>query len=230
MLVKTEGIVLHSMKYSESSVISHIYTKDYGVVSFIMNNVRGKRSKAAYFQPFAHIAIEAYKKDGTLSRIKEIKFASVFVNLYSDIAKSSITQFLGEFLYKLIHSEETHIELYTFILTQIQLLDTSINVSDFHIRFLIELMEYFGIAAENNYSIEKPYFNIQAACFETESGFNFVGLDESRFIHFLLSKTKCTMNKNEKALVIAHIINYYRTHLHDFGQLKSLEVLKAIFY
>src|SRR5690554_6672397 len=145
MIVSTEGIVLHSIKYSDSSIIAHIYTEKFGIGSYIMNNVRGKLSKTAYFQSLSHVNIVAYKKHNTtISRLSKIEFATIHVNIYSDIYKASVSQFLGEFLHKIIHSEEANPALFKCLSSEVSLLNNSSNVRDIHIRILIQLMPYFG--------------------------------------------------------------------------------------
>ena len=53
MLATTEGIVLHLIKYRESSVITTIYTRDFGRQSYLINAARSKKSKnkASLLQP-----------------------------------------------------------------------------------------------------------------------------------------------------------------------------------
>jgi DNA repair protein RecO (recombination protein O) len=46
MLDKTEGIVLKTTKYSESSVITSIFTKKYGLLSFIVQGIRSSKKQA----------------------------------------------------------------------------------------------------------------------------------------------------------------------------------------
>ena len=45
MLHKTNGIVLKVIKYSESSIISNIYTERFGLQTYIVNGVRSAKAK-----------------------------------------------------------------------------------------------------------------------------------------------------------------------------------------
>ena len=53
MLHKTRGIVLHSVKYSETSLIVKTYTEAFGIQSYMVKGVRSHRSKMRpiLFQP-----------------------------------------------------------------------------------------------------------------------------------------------------------------------------------
>ena len=45
MVSKTNGIVLNYIKYKETSIISKIYTKEFGLKSYLINGVRTKKGK-----------------------------------------------------------------------------------------------------------------------------------------------------------------------------------------
>ena len=53
MYHKTRAIVLHCIKYSETSVIAKIYTEKLGMQSYMVKGVRAakSKSKAAMLQP-----------------------------------------------------------------------------------------------------------------------------------------------------------------------------------
>ena len=46
MIEKTKGIFLRSFKYSDSSVIAHIYTEKFGRQSFIIRGIHSKKSQS----------------------------------------------------------------------------------------------------------------------------------------------------------------------------------------
>ena len=60
MLYKTQGIVLHSLPYKDVYTILHIYTKDFGRVSYMVARKRGKRSSVsqALFMPLSVLDLE----------------------------------------------------------------------------------------------------------------------------------------------------------------------------
>ena len=44
-LAKTNGIVLHQIKYGDSSIIVRIYTEEFGMQSYLIRGVKSKKSK-----------------------------------------------------------------------------------------------------------------------------------------------------------------------------------------
>lgn len=232
MIVSTEGIVLHIVKYSESSIIAHIYTKEFGIGSYIMNNVRGKHSKMAYFQSLSHVNIVAYRKSTiSISRISKIEFATMHVNLFSDIIKASVAQFLGEFLYKIIHSEEANLDLFNFLASTVAQLNNEHTVRDFHIRALLNLMPYFGVLPEHSQNVNPLFFNIQTGMFCPQKTDNCLCQKTSKIFHDVLTdkSAEINLNKQERMAFLSSLLDYYRIHVHSFRDMKSIEVLQMVF-
>ena len=118
MLHKTRGIVLHSIKYGDSGIITSIYTELFGRVSFIMQGIRSKKSlvKGSYLQSLFLVEMELYYKPGReLHRIREIKNAVPFASIPFEIAKSTQAIFLAEVLNKILREEEPQQKLFEFL-------------------------------------------------------------------------------------------------------------------
>ena len=63
MYSQTKGIVLSSVKYSESSIICKVYTAKLGLQSYIVNSVRKKRGGSAYYQPLNILDLTVFHKN-----------------------------------------------------------------------------------------------------------------------------------------------------------------------
>lgn len=105
MLQKTKGIVLHTLKYNDTSIIVDMYTELSGRASFLVAVPRSRKAavKSVLFQPLSFIEFEAdYRPNATLYRIKEAKsfypfllFPMTRINLqwHFSCQSSSIGQF-----------------------------------------------------------------------------------------------------------------------------------------
>ena len=99
MLQKTVGIVLHVLKYNDTSNIVEMYTELSGRASFLVTVPRSKKAtvKSVLFQPLALIEFEAdYRPNTSLFRIKEAKSFSPFTSIPYDPFKSAIALFLAD--------------------------------------------------------------------------------------------------------------------------------------
>jgi DNA repair protein RecO (recombination protein O) len=64
MIVKSEAIVLRTMKYRETSRIATLYTRELGKISVLAKGARDGRSRlGGALQPMNHVAVLVYMKD-----------------------------------------------------------------------------------------------------------------------------------------------------------------------
>ena len=101
MTHKTKGIVLRTVKYGETSVITTIYTEAVGIQSYIIKGVRqsSKRSsgKAIYFQPAAILDLVVYHNElKSLNFIKEFAWSFLYENVLFDVIKNTVAMYLVE--------------------------------------------------------------------------------------------------------------------------------------
>ncbi|NOR75345.1 MAG: DNA repair protein RecO, partial [Draconibacterium sp.] len=148
MLATTEGIVLRFIKYGESSVITTIYTRDFGRQNYLINAARSKKSKnrASLLQSLFLVDLVAYQKPlRDLHRIKEVKSNQPYQNIAFDITKSTQVIFLAEVLYKTINEQESFPEMFDFIKSALLYFDLMEKGElNFHLFFLFHLTEYLG--------------------------------------------------------------------------------------
>ena len=241
MLHKTQGIVFHQIKYSDTSVIVKIYTEVLGLQSYLIKGIRKKNSKikAGYFQPLSVLDLVVYhqeKKD--LQYIKEIKLAFPFHSLHSNMVKSTIALFINEILYKSIREEEANQKLFDFLFHAIKILDiTEESLSLFHLVFLIQLTKYLGFFPKDNYSEKNPFFNLQDGEFQYTNPDKNIFLDttQSRYMNMLLYQkfehlSTVKIPKKIRIELTGNIIRYFQLHISGFGQVKSLPVLVEVFH
>ena len=148
MLHSTRGIVFHTIKYSETSIIVKIYTGLFGIQSYLIKGIRKSKSKsrAGLFQPMTLLDLVVYHRERhSLQSVKEVTLAHPFKTLPFDIRKSSIALFINELIYKAIREEEANPDLFRFLWQTILTLDsTEEGVSSFHISFTVQLMHHLA--------------------------------------------------------------------------------------
>lgn len=240
MLQKYTGIVLHTIKYNDKSNIIHIYTETEGQMSFLAPLPRSRKSavKPVFFQPLSIIEFEAeIRLKATLHPIKEARMRYLFHSLPYDPYKSAIALFLAEFLFRALREETENKQLFTYLLYSIQWLDTcESNFANFHLVFLMRLSRFLGLYPNTENYTEGCYFDLMNACFSPSKPMHgmFVSPEEAAHIRILLRMNYDTMhlfsmNRWERNRCLDIISEYYRLHLPDFPELKSLTVLQELF-
>ena len=239
MIEKTRGIFLHAVKYSETSLIASIYTEAYGRQTFIINGVRSKNSsvKASVFQPLYLLDLEMYYKTGReIHRLKNARIASPYLTIPFDIRKSTQVLFLAEVLYKCLREEEPNNELFDFLYRSLTLLDLSeTGISNFHIWFLFKLTRFLGIDPSNDNASISNFFDLQTALFVSHEPLHNQFTDKHITVLFSRlfdvdssSIEKLDYTQNERKLVLEKLLEFFKIHFDQLGEIKSLEVLKEV--
>ena len=240
MLAATEGIVLHFIKYGESSVIATIFTKDFGRQSYIVNASRSRKSKnkAALLQPLFLLDLEVYQKQTReLQRVKEFKSLQTYQNVPFDIAKSTQAIFLAEMLYKTIHEQESYPELFHFIKSALLYFDLmEEGWQNFHLYFLFRLTEYFGFLPDTTKVGFEGWFDLKKGAVVTFEPAHPLYANKEVTGHLItLSVLKINeldsfkIPRKMRDSILQTLVDYYQLHFENLGEIKSLNVLREVF-
>ena len=236
MLVKTKAIVLSTLKYQEKSLIVKCFTESDGLKSYFVQSAFSSRKssqKIAYFQPLTILEIEAnHKNKGTLEHFKEIKLATSFHSINTNIFKSTIVMFLSEIIHNSIHEEEKNQDLFTFLETALLWLDTHDEIANFHLILMLEMTKFFGFYPDDSNS-DFNFFDLNEGIFTPFQGTNCLSEHETHLLKKLIN-LKFDSNQKlfaaiERQIILKVLLNFYTIHLDGFKKPKSLDVLKEVF-
>ncbi|OYD40475.1 DNA repair protein RecO [Sphingobacterium cellulitidis] len=237
MLQQTKGITLKVTNYSESSVVAQIYTEALGLQSYLINGARKPKAKIPFniLQPFHLLEMVVYNKENNnLQRIKEAQQVPVLKSIPLDIVKSSIAMFLNEVLYKVLRHQHPEPQLFHFLENAIIWLDESQSgLANYHLVFLAKLSHYLGFKPIVS---NLPYFDLLEGQFVKTPPAHFHIIQEpysSTFREILQSSfsncNKIKLNKADRTYLLQKLIDYYRLHTENFGEINSLYILEEIF-
>ena len=240
MLHKTKGIVLQTIKYSETSIITKIFTRDFGLLSYMINGVRSAKAKnkAALFQPLCMLdLVSYYRENKNLQRLKEYKTAYIYRQLPFDTAKSSVGLFLVEMLSKCLKGEEKNITLFSFIEQSFKFLDETKNVHPaFHLSFLLKMSKHFGFMPSGKFSETTPLFDLREGVFcQCKPGQpELLNSKESEKISCMLHLSfaelgELKLSTKLRKSLLSNIIKFYSYHIEGLGELNSPKILEAVF-
>jgi DNA repair protein RecO (recombination protein O) len=239
MLQKTTGIVLHSVKYSETNLIVKIYTSQFGLQSYILNNSRSRKSKnkAGLLQPLALIEIVfSANNKNSLHRITELTILESYYDIPFNIHKTAIIIFLNEILYKSLKEEHSDSSLFEFIKNSLLMLDlNTTNCSNFHIYFMIQLSKYLGFYPEEKRIENIAFFDLKEGNFLRQQPLHpYYVTPENSLIFWNFMNTSyeelhlIKITKAERKQLLQALILYYQLHIHTLGEIKSVDVLEEV--
>jgi DNA repair protein RecO (recombination protein O) len=239
MLISTRGIVIHTVKFSETSIVAKIFTEQCGLQPYLVKGVRKAHSKLSpgLFQPLTLLDLVVYHKQKTsLQNIREAGYHHPYQNIPFDIRKSSVALFITELIYKTVREEEANVPLFGFLArTCIELDEIQSPGNVYHIVFAIRLASFLGFMPRQNYSPKRKFFNMQEGIFQENIPDHTYYMDEETSRLFSELSEVSTgqaelprVSSKLRDLLLEKIIHYYQLHIPGFTGMKSHLVLHSV--
>lgn len=244
MLQKTGGIVLRSIKYGDTSLVSTIFTSVYGVQSYMIKGVRSSKvrtNRAMLLQPATMLdMVTDHRPQRGLQNIREFQAAYIYQSLQEEIVKNSIALFTVELLLKLLPEDAPMPELYDFACQYFIQLDALpvACVANFPLYFVIQCGRMLGYDIKGSFSAATPYLNLQESSYTHHHPHMqyFVSEEDGRLLDMVLNSESLETLKNVEmnADIRYRLLDWYMEYLHmhtqHLGSIKSLAVLRAILH
>ena len=240
MVEKFDGIVLRTLKYSDTLMIADIYTCQYGRLSFLVPITRSRRSRVrnVLFQPLSMLTFTAnFRNEKALSRISDAQPYIMYSTIPFNAVKSSISLYLAELLTYALKEEGKDESLFNFLYRSFLLFDgLEHGYADFHLVFMAQLLRYIGIYPNLSGNSERCYLDLVQGCLVYDHPLHtdfLMPSDALPFISLLKagyeSMHLLSLNRKLRGHYLAILNRYYSLHVPDFPILKSAEVLRELF-
>lgn len=240
MLSKTRGIVLHSIPYNDTYSIIHMYTEAFGRVAYLVARSRGKKTNIskALFMPLSVIEMEVeHQNKRDLHRIRETKQCYPLTQLSADPVKNALALFIAEVLYRIVKDTEPDARLFDYLYRSIHMLELAEDgVANFHLVFLLHLLSYLGIYPNVDSYIEGYYFDMQNGVFADYPPLHrhYLSREESKIFARLFKISYENMSlyafsRQDRVNILNHILTYYRIHLPEIPEIKSVSIMQTLF-
>ena len=235
------GIVLRTVKYGDNSMIVDLFTEGRGRQSFMASTARVKRNvrSKSFWQPLSMVEFSAELRPngGKLPRPNDVRTYYNYTDLPFSPVKSTLALFLAEFLSAALREEKENPSLYRYIESSLQWLDmveSADAMANFHLAFLMHLSRFMGVYP----NLERPdhYFDLLAGsyCDRQPPHAHFLRRQEAQALPVLFRMDYPTLHifrfsRQERMRILQVLNEYYRLHVPNFPELKSLEVLQEFY-
>jgi DNA repair protein RecO (recombination protein O) len=237
-VINTKAIVLHSLKYGDTSLIVKCYTEQEGIKSYIIKGIlKAKKGgiKIAYFQPLTQLNLVAnHSTKSSLHTLKEVRILHPYQTIYRDIVKQSVVLFISEVLSNSIQEEEKNTDFYNYLEAGLTWLDMHDKISNFHLLFLLNAARFLGFYPDttkiknNSFDLLNGNFEASVTTKNSISGNELYQFKKLLGINFDTIEN-VSFSKKERQLVLQIIIRYFELHLDGFRKPKSLQILETVF-
>jgi DNA repair protein RecO (recombination protein O) len=168
--VKTEAIVLRSLRYGEADRILHLYTPQRGRVSAIAKGVRRARSRfGGRLEPFFRLQLDLHEGRGELLTVTGAQTVEAYPRLRSDARALDAAARACDAVGRLFETGEPHPNVFNLLCRRLSLLDTGAGAASRRtdaLAFRLKLMLAAGLA---------PQLGACAGCGEREHLVGFSG-------------------------------------------------------
>lgn len=240
MMTKTRAFVLRTIKYGDASLIVDLFTEEHGRMSFVVrvSKARTAKLKPRMFQPMTFLDVESdIRQNNRLQTLRNARISYPYSTLTFDAFKLSITLFVADFLTHSLRGEQANVPLYIYVMNSMRWLDCChASFSNFHLVFLMRISRFLGFYPNLEDYSENKLFDLRSGCFCSEIPFHsdYLKPDEASKIRIMMRMNYetmhlYTMSHTERNRCIEVMMRYYRLHIPDFPELKSLAVLRDLF-
>ncbi len=243
MVHATKGIVLRTVKYGDTSIITTVYTELFGVQSYIVKGVRqsSKTSagKASFFQPSAILEMEVYHNEQKqLQFIKEYQWSYLYEQVLFDVVKNTVATFVIELLQHSLKQPEANPELFYLIEDSLKQLDKGNDTltGNLPLYFALHLCSELGFKMHGIYCKQTPVLDLQEGMFISQKPTHPYYIDgvlaqtTSRLadIRFYNDLENIQLTRTVRRELLMAYQTYLSLHIHDFGEMKSLAILQEV--
>jgi len=240
MLQHTKGIVLRSVKYGESSIITTLFTEMYGVQSYVAKGIRGaKKNNAGLLQPTLLLSLECdYKPHKNLQYLKNFNLDYLYQSLQEDVVKNSVAIFCCEVLLRLLPPHAHMQEVFDYSFGFLKNLDKADQerTANFPLLFLIRISALLGYKIKGRYSAKNCFLNLEEGCFTSEAPVLFPLKNETiKALDDILSIEdeffqRYKLPAAARAELTEWFLDFLRMHAQHLGAIKSLKILRTILH
>ncbi len=148
MITKTEAVVLHAMKYRDTSKIVTVYSKNFGKIKIIAKGTRNQRTNTfgSSLEPMTHSSIVIYKKEhGDLHLLSKSEIVTPLKRLQERAETMYSGLALVELVNMVMHDEEENETIFSLLVSALKTIDGSAkNSVNAVCSFMIQLFDQFG--------------------------------------------------------------------------------------
>ena len=243
MVHATKGIVLRTVKYGDTSIITTVYTELFGIQSYIVKGVRqsSKTSagRASFFQPAAMLDMEVHHNElKQLQFIKEYQWSYLYEHVLFDVVKNTVAMFVIELLQHSLKQPEANPELFYLIEDTLKQLDKGNDTltGNLPLYFTLHLSSELGFRMHGSYSEKTPLFDLQEGMFMADrpshpyyiEGTLAQTTSQLLAVKFYNDLENIALNRVLRRELLQAYLTYLSLHIQDFGEMKSFAILQEI--
>jgi DNA repair protein RecO (recombination protein O) len=236
MNLTAQGIVVQTIRYSDNKLIVKLLCNGLGYkTGMVRTSKKPGTGNLHFFQPLQILEFETdYQEVNKFISIKSPRLSTPLHNLSTDPVKMTMVLFMNEVLAKTLADDYANDELFFFLKNSIILLDDAFEPKNFHIWWLIEISRHYGFYPSK---ASGSFFDLREGCFTAVQPPHpdFLGATTADPLRDFLDlewpqAQGMDLHSSVRKDLLRSLVVYLQLHLSNLREIKSLEVLHAVFH
>ena len=239
-MISTKAIVLRTLRYSDSRLIVSLYTQHHGMITSMVRISGGARTKGgiAVWQLLNIVEVSVdFRANSDFQKVSDVYIASPWKEIPYNPVKASVSMYLAEFLYNCLRNEGENDSIFSFLENSLCWLDeTESGIANFHLVMMLKMTRFLGFWPNTDRYSKDEYFDLIKGTFTplTPQHGQYIVPEEAKYIPYILkidyaNSCRLRLGRKERWHMLEVMLHYYQLHVPNFGELKSLEILKETF-
>lgn len=169
-ILKTEAIVLRTFDFRNTSLIAHLFSKEYGKLHGLLKGIREEPRKfGSTLEPFSSCEIVYYqKRNSELHLISQCDLKDNFDNIRKNLKGIAFASYIIDIIERLMHLEDKNEEAYKLAFSALRQMNLGYDAEKILRIFIIKFLKLIGfrprldgcIICDKNIN-ESGYFNVK---------------------------------------------------------------------
>lgn len=169
-ILKTEAIVLRTFDFRNTSLIAHLFSKEYGKIHGLLKGIRKEPKKfGSTLEPFSANEIVYYqKRNSELHIVSQCDLKDNFDNIRRDLKSIAFASYITELIERLTHLEDKNEAVYQLASLALKQMNLGFDAEKILRIFIIKFLKLIGfrprldgcIVCDKNIC-ESGYFNVK---------------------------------------------------------------------
>lgn len=237
MIHSSDAIAIHHIRYGDNAAVVHLFSREVGYAPFMVRGVHSKKgSKRQLLQPLSLVEVGfRHREDRDMQTATSLRRSAPTSQIQSDIVKTSIALFLGEFLYRTLQAHYQNTALFDYLWQAILELERAQHPANFHLKILIDLAGFYGIAPHGT-ATQAPYLDLEHGRYLAHPPAHayVAGPEETALLSQLsgMNFVECQALNADRQLrnaLLDKLIEYFAMRLPGVNALNSRDVLETVF-
>ena len=148
---KTQAFILKTQDYRDTSLLAHVYTRDFGKIRGIVKGIRDTRARfGSTLEPFSLNEILFYKRrrGGDLHQVTQVDLVDDFASVRGDLERLGYASYFIELVNELTEPEDPNPEIFDLLRDSLRFLASGASAKRATRIFEVKFLEDLGLMPE----------------------------------------------------------------------------------